>query len=423
MVLPMKYQLVIIFLLMFFFQKGISQSEPREIKYFRYEKDFQANSFYKAYETETSYDIFGNISTKVIKFNLSDGTNLIWKRENYEYNNLNLLERFTSRRYNQEVDLWITTFWVDYKYDQNGCLIEEQRTKNIGGQIDRRVTYTRNSNCRITSELEEWLGNGFDLSTKDFYIRDYHSDGISYDEKFYNYTFVGDSLYQQKDRKVIYDQNENIIEADWIIFTSLGDTLIDAKNTYEYDEYNNVLLNSEYRKNQNSNDLELTIQFVYEYLYDDNGYLKEKKREYWDYENPSLPFEIVNYRRKYVYQNSCDGLVEEYTQIDGQVTGENRYEFIYEGINECLDLENLDLQISIFPNPSHGEIEITSPIFQTGNTDILVLSIDGKVLLQKTENKRSAFSKIDLSLFSNGFYLIQLRNGNHFVKEKIIIAK
>jgi len=44
-------------------------------------------------------------------------------------------------------------------------------------------------------------------------------------------------------------------------------------------------------------------------------------------------------------------------------------------------------------------------------------------LLQKTENSRATFSNIDLSHLQNGVYILHLRNGEHFVNAKIVIAK
>ena len=81
------------------------------------------------------------------------------------------------------------------------------------------------------------------------------------------------------------------------------------------------------------------------------------------------------------------------------------------------------MNISVFPNPSNGIFNIVSPIFQTGNTEIVVYTIDGKVLLEKTEISRSTSSSIDLSLIQNGIYFLQLRNEDHFVKTKIVITK
>ncbi|MFK7774961.1 MAG: T9SS type A sorting domain-containing protein [Saprospiraceae bacterium] len=416
----MKNLLVAAFSLLFFFQIGISQSTPREVKYIRYTNEWANNEFRKTYETESSYNNDGNISSKIIKVYNTDESIQIWQGGFYEYDEKKMLKKYTSRRYNQDVDLWITTRWIDYKHDHNGCRTEEKTTQNIGGQISRRVTYTRNSDCQITSELVEWLGNGFDLTPKDYYTRDYHSDNISYDEVFYRYSMIGDSLYLHKSRKVLYGQNNEIEEAYWNIFDTVEDTIIIAKNCYTYDEQNNLTSNTEFRV-QNTNALELKQQHIYENEYDENNFLIRKKTEVWDYDINLSEF-IFNLSYENIYQNSCEGIVEEYTKSYEQTNVKNRYEFAYEGINECLDLDEVDLKITAYPNPSDGNIEIKSSIFQTGNTEILVFGIDGKVLLQKNEKSRSEVSFIDLTSMQNGIYILQLQNGKHFVNEKIVIA-
>ncbi len=416
----MKKLLAAVFLPIFFFQNGISQSTPREIKYVRYTNEWGNNELSKAYETESFYNNDGNISSKIIKVYNTDESIQIWQGGFYEYDENNLLKKYTTRRYNQAVDLWITTRWIDYKQDQNGCRTEEKTTQNIGGQISRRVTYTRDADCQITSELVEWLGNGIDLSPKDYYTRVYHSDKISYDELFYRYSMIGDSLYLFKNRKVLYGQNKEIEEAYWTIFDTIEDTLIIAKNCYTYDEQNNLTSNTEYRV-QNTNALELNQQILYENEYDENDFLIRKKTEVWDYDS-NLSDLVFNLSYENIYRNSCEGIVEEYTKSYEQTSVKYRYKFAYEGTNECLDFDILDLSITIFPNPSDGQIEITSSIFQTGNTDILVFSTDGKVLLQKNEGSRCETSFIDLTSMQNGIYILQLQNGKHFVNEKIVIA-
>ena len=93
--------------------------------------------------------------------------------------------------------------------------------------------------------------------------------------------------------------------------------------------------------------------------------------------------------------------------------------------NECIliALSDNELNLTINPNPSQGFFQISSSIFKTGNTDILVYSIDGKVLLHENEKSRCESSSIDLSSMQNGLYFLKLQNGKHFLKTKVVIAK
>lgn len=78
--------------------------------------------------------------------------------------------------------------------------------------------------------------------------------------------------------------------------------------------------------------------------------------------------------------------------------------------------------MDVFPNPTFGEITINSSIFKSGNTQILVFDISGKLLLQKNEQRRLELIDFDLGDLPNGVYMIQLMNQNYFVQERVVVA-
>ncbi len=419
----MKTSILLSLFILLFFQIGNGQTEPLLQKYTRSSNNGPGTDFWKTAERENFYDLQNNLIRRILKGYTGAGEMLYWQGSFYEYDTNNRLKKCTSKRYNPDVDLWITNFWIDYKYDPNGCRIEEATTANIGGMVTRKVTYTRNEHCQMTSELTEWRPNGIDLVPKDLFVREYHSDGKSYDEKFYQQYLSSDSLRLSSLRKSIFDENENILEEHQTNLNSDQDTLSYNKLIYDYDEFQNVTLTTSYSKYEYNSDWKLKRKRFHHNEYDENGFLIRKEMEQWEYDEPNPPTENLYYRQSFVYRNSCEGINEEYTVNLGNTGKDVRYEFVYQGINECLDLEKIDLHISISPNPSNGEIEITSPVFQTGNTDILVFGTDGKVLLQKNESSRCESSSIDLTSMQNGIYILQLQNGKHFVNEKIVIAK
>lgn len=410
------------FLFFLIFQNGTGQTEPLLQKYMRYSNDGPGTDFWLTVEREYSYDWQNRLTFRELKGFLNSNEILYWRGSAYEYDSSNQLKKYTYKRYNPDVDLWITISWTEYQYDSNGCLYEETTFANIGGIMTRRVTYTRNENCQKTSELTEWLANGIDLEPKDLFIREYHDDGKSYNEKFFRQSFSADTMYLAAIRNNIIAENDNVLEEYQIVFTSEGDTSFHSKVFSDYDENENIILRTSYFKDQNTNGWELNRQRIFNNEYDENGFLVGKKTEQWHYDEPNPPYENLFYRQDFVYKNSCEGINETYTVNYGDTGKDVRYEFIYQGINECLDVGSLDLQISIFPNPSSGNIEITSPIFKSGNTDIFVFSSDGKLLLQKNEISRCETSSIDLTSLYNGIYFLKLQNGKYFVNEKIIIA-
>lgn len=77
--------------------------------------------------------------------------------------------------------------------------------------------------------------------------------------------------------------------------------------------------------------------------------------------------------------------------------------------------------ISMFPNPTNGEVTITSTS-KTGNaqniTNIEVFDLSGKIILKSS--LLSFSSTIDLSPFAPGTYLIKVQTEDYSYQQKII---
>lgn len=219
-------------LLLFFLQKGISQTEPLIQKYMRFKNEGPGTEFWKTAERENTYDLNNNLTTRILKGYSAPDEMIYWNGGFYEYDANHLLKKYTSRRFNQDVNLWVTMIWIEYKHDSNGCRIEEVSYSNVGGDTTRRVTYSRNENCQITSELIEWRPNGVDLIPKEKYTRVYYPDGRSFDEKFYRQASSVDTMYLATDMTNIIAKNGNILESYRTIFTTEQDTFFHTKTFY-----------------------------------------------------------------------------------------------------------------------------------------------------------------------------------------------
>jgi len=125
----------------------------------------------------------------------------------------------------------------------------------------------------------------------------------------------------------------------------------------------------------------------------------------------------------YHYEYWCKDLVKVNEERDENDNVLFRIESYYEGIDECFEIENELLEIDVFPNPTLGMITVNSPVFKSGNTQISVFDMNGKLLLQKNESMRMELVEFDLGNLPNGIYVIQLMNQEHFVQNKIVLAK
>lgn len=98
---------------------------------------------------------------------------------------------------------------------------------------------------------------------------------------------------------------------------------------------------------------------------------------------------------------------------------------VTDSINDCTILNNLEVIVNgsisvnnikvnnsfiVFPNPTSDKLYITSKHNQTGNFDIIVYSIEGKVIKQKQIKDFTTSQVIDLNELSTGVYYLKINN-------------
>ena len=87
------------------------------------------------------------------RFELRSGDLMLWLADFYEYDDENRLIKKINKRYNQEVDLWISNYWEDYFYDEDGCIEREELTYNVGG-LQETFFFSTDGNCRKVEARE-----------------------------------------------------------------------------------------------------------------------------------------------------------------------------------------------------------------------------------------------------------------------------
>ena len=85
------------------------------------------------------------------------------------------------------------------------------------------------------------------------------------------------------------------------------------------------------------------------------------------------------------------------------------------GLNDEISLEN---QITLFPNPTKGDVYITTQGEKINN--FLLYNINGQLLL-KSEKLKTTSEKINLSAFSKGVYIIKIITDKNVYLRKIIV--
>ena len=92
----------------------------------------------------------------------------------------------------------------------------------------------------------------------------------------------------------------------------------------------------------------------------------------------------------------------------------------------CIDFTTLGVEefnplsaVKIYPNPAMSTLNIEYPLIE--DMTVVLFSIDGKKLIEKAISKQ--LTKIDISKFSKGVYLIQLTQGPNNFSQQIVINK
>lgn len=78
-----------------------------------------------------------------------------------------------------------------------------------------------------------------------------------------------------------------------------------------------------------------------------------------------------------------------------------------------------DGNVSIFPNPTEGIINITA----ASNAVVEIMDVTGRNVLLTTTVSSSKTEKIDMSSFSNGVYVVKISNADFSIVKKVIINK
>jgi hypothetical protein len=85
--------------------------------------------------------------------------------------------------------------------------------------------------------------------------------------------------------------------------------------------------------------------------------------------------------------------------------------------NENLGVDDSNLStISIYPNPSNGELNITTDT----NLQVIIYDLLGKEVYSSEVNNSET---LDISNLNNGVYMVKLSNGNSSTTKKLIVSK
>ena len=400
----MKNLLILPFLFLFF-QKINGQTEPRLVKQVVQVYSDSLEVFLDTQHLLYEYDFRGNMISET-EINFDDQSEIVsWTGKLMEYDADDFLIKETNRRFNWDVGLWITNDWIEFFYDGDGCLIERKLTPNLASMPVSIQTIDFDNQCL---ELGYFWKNE-DGTWRGKRETEYMDNGNSFFQKDFIYVEVLDSLFFLGGLlKNVNAENDEIELFDFLLFGSGS-----------FFQYTHQLYDFEYQFGVDGN-LESKDQITYDIMYHLNYNFHNPLEIYID----TFLSEVATLDYHY-----CQGLLTkeeiafEQFDINGNSSlGNRQVLYFYEGKDACFDFENKSTA-TIYPNPTFGFVQIESPLLASGNTQIRVVDVNGKVMLEQLTISRAENTSLDLEHLANGTYVIQLMSGEYFVSEKLVVVK
>lgn len=109
------------------------------------------------------------------------------------------------------------------------------------------------------------------------------------------------------------------------------------------------------------------------------------------------------------YQASYIKLLAQYMRVQPQ------------GVTTSIGPTLVESQFSVYPNPSTGEIQLTSSLSFGQEAQVQIFSLEGKLLRKGDLPLGAKEHTLDLSDLGAGFYLISLQTGGKIASKKIVI--
>ncbi len=92
---------------------------------------------------------------------------------------------------------------------------------------------------------------------------------------------------------------------------------------------------------------------------------------------------------------------------------------------EVVDFDALDEFLTVFPNPTTGQLFVDLTPYENQQVDMTLVNINGQTVLQKQLGAdHFLIEELDVSIFDNGFYMLKAKvDGRRLVTQKVMILR
>ncbi len=355
----------------------------------------------------------------------------------FSYDVNNNLTSNTSKIWNGSV--WQNELKSTYTFDVNNNLTSEvsQLGNGSGWQTYLQDLYTYDVNNNQTSQTTQlWNGVGWSNSSLYTYTYDANnnlitilyqgSNGIGWD----NYTLTSSTYDIHNNRTSETEQTWNVTDwynyYRWISNFDEGNKLTSvmlqfwsgndwgnySRTLYTYDQHNNIM--NVLSELWNSSDWDNGSLDIYDY--DENNNQTNLRQYYWIGDAWGL---YGHYADTYDANNFVLSSANRfYNDYGTDVTSGDSTYFYFHTIAVSVDHFAEDQNnISIYPNPSHGQFNINSNSFDK----IEIFNLSGERVFTSNQGKSQTNIKIDLTQYGVGIYCVLIYDGQQVDTRKIVI--
>jgi len=339
-----------------------------------------------------TYDSRNNLLTELVEDRGSNNTWVNNRQEIMTYDENDNLTTHLRQSWNQNTHTWGNSTLDTYTYDSNNNLLKRFiQTPYNGTNVWRnfsQYTYTYDSdNNRLTDFYQTWADNNSGWIDIVLYTYTYYSNNNRQTE------LCEISTNAKEESTYTYDTENNLINQLTKTWQN-GNWVNSSRINYTYDSKNNLL--SYLRENWNNtwiNDL----QKLWTYDDNDNCTLVENFSFSDGRRHPvDIPMCLYyNNMQSSLYYTAC------------KVTA------MYKEVTKPTSIEDFSLStISIYPNPTSGQLNITND--EQNIKQITIFDLYGVRLF---DTKHATF---DISHFSAGVYVVQIITEKGIVTKKIV---
>lgn len=321
----------------------------------------------------------------------------------------NQLKSFTYFTWSLEEAVWEIVINYDSFYEENTCLTKQIQTWWYPSgeiySIDTLIIENQYS-CSDAWKYEHyWLAIRWVEADKVKRIRTDSSELQIFE--FHN----GSNVFETGRQERFYNEQNQLVK----YFNSYTDYQYAHLYLNEYNHENGKIEKSEYfYKITPDEPWRKKSETRWAYFYDEGALTQRRMRfeEYEGYHITSTWLSILN------YEYYCDGLLKKVNWVDedGAPGAYTLYE--YDVPTECEEEENLTL--NVFPNPFTGKVIIESNLLNQKGAIVNLYDASGKLLFKnKIEDRLNQF-ELDLTVYGEQFFVLQIQTESKQISTKLI---